>query len=225
MFTWFIPPPPYLKLENELYLQIDGISILSSNTLKGEPNFTIHSLLDKIPGKNFETDEFMSETIIHPWNSYKSSPDKFSMSKRNELRSLTTHPFNEIGITETRLHNEIGIAETRLHNEIPLVNLGIEGYILEHTSTNTISQGTCIYIRSCYDSKVIQKFSKSIDDIRESLIIELKRIKILLLAVFIYWHHSPLENTQGYKSKQSYKISAIIFQCRSCKLCFWNKHW
>ena len=48
---------------NELYLEIEATHFPSSDTLKGMPSFTIQSLLNKLPGQNFETNEFMNETI------------------------------------------------------------------------------------------------------------------------------------------------------------------
>ena len=51
---------PFSSIDNyELFLDIRN----KSNLISPPPSFTIHSLLDQMPGQNFETDEFMRETI------------------------------------------------------------------------------------------------------------------------------------------------------------------
>ena len=91
-----------------------------------------------------------------------------SLSKHiDELRNLLTvldHPFDVIGITETKLHDDN-----------PLTNLDIDGYEFIHTPTNTLCGGAGLYIRADYNFEVIQSLSKSIDDVSESLFIEIKR--------------------------------------------------
>ena len=44
---------------NELFLEMENKTELIDST----SSFTIQSLLNKMPGQNFETDEFMSESI------------------------------------------------------------------------------------------------------------------------------------------------------------------
>ena len=44
---------------NELYLENENNSTL----INCKPSFSIQSLLDEMPGQNFETDEFMNESI------------------------------------------------------------------------------------------------------------------------------------------------------------------
>ena len=109
-------------------------------SINSMPSFTIKSLLDQMPGQNFETDEFMSETITSKYFTpsefleQKLPPNKFSMLHINiaslgkhidELRSLLevlSHPFDIIGITETRFHDDN-----------PLTNIEIDGYMFSNT--------------------------------------------------------------------------------------------
>ncbi len=120
-------------------------------------------------GQNFETDEFMSESISSKYFSpseflmSKISPKHFSMIHLNiaslskhidELRNLLhalEHPFDIIGITETRLHDE----DT-------LVNIEIDGYKFIHTPTEIQCGGAGIYVKSCYQFEVIKHLSKVI---------------------------------------------------------------
>ena len=218
---------PFSSLDNnELYLEMETTPITTSDSVKSMPSFTIQSLLDEMPGQNFETDEFMSESITSKYFTpseflqRKLPPNKFSMLHINivslskhidELRNLLTilrHPFDVIGVTETRLHDAI-----------PLVNVDIEGYEFKHTPTNMACGGAGMYIRSCHNFEVKQNLSKSIDDVSESLFIELKRDghKNLIIGC-IYRHHSPIstfinkffKNALDYVSKQSAKISALM---------------
>ena len=51
---------PFSHIDNnELFLEMENKTELIDTT----PSFTIQSLLDKMPGQNFETDKFMSESI------------------------------------------------------------------------------------------------------------------------------------------------------------------
>ena len=153
-----------------------------SNLINSTPSFTIQSLLDQMPGQNFETDEFMSESISSKYYTpseflgSKLPRNNFSMVHMNiaslskdidELRNLIhtlEHPFDIIGITETRLHD----------ND-PQVNIEIDGYEFRHTPTGTQCGGAGIYVKSCYEFDIIKNLSKSLPDVSESLFIELKR--------------------------------------------------
>ena len=104
---------------NELYLEMEN----KANLVNSTPSFSIQSLLDEMPGQNFETDEFMSQTISSKYFTpaefleCKLPSNKFSMLHINisslskhidELRNLLlalSHPFDVIGVTETRLHS------------------------------------------------------------------------------------------------------------------------
>ena len=171
---------PFSHIDNnELFLELENKTKLLNST----PSFTIQSLLDEMPGQNFETDEFMSETITSRYFTpaeflqAKIPKSKFSMLHINiaslgahidELRNLLCaldHPFDIIGISETRLHEQE-----------PLVNIDIEGYNFKHTPTTTQCGGAGIYIKDIYDDIDIREdLSSSISDVTESIFIELKR--------------------------------------------------
>ena len=103
---------------NELFLEMEN----KANLLNSTPSFTIQSLLDEMPGQNFETNDFLAENISSKYFTpaefleCKFPPNKFSMLHINisslskhidELRNLLfvlSHPFDIIGVTETRLH-------------------------------------------------------------------------------------------------------------------------
>ena len=219
---------PFVGLDNnELYLEMENTPIPSSDSIRSMPSFTIQSLLDEMPGQNFETDEFMSESITSKYFTpseflqTKLPPNQFSIIHINiaslskhidELRNLLTilnHPFDVIGITETRLHDEV-----------PQTNIDIDGYEFKHTPTNTQCGGAGMYIKSSYNFDVKQNLSKSIDDVCESLFVELKRDghKNLIIGC-IYRHHSPiqtfidtfLKDSLEYVSKQqSSKLTALM---------------
>ena len=122
---------PFSRVDNnELFLEMEN----KANLINSTPSFSIESLLDEMPGQNFETDEFMSDTISSKYFTpaefleCKLPQNKFSMLHINisslskhidELRNLLlvlSHPFDAIGVTETRLHS----------ND-PLVNIDIPG--------------------------------------------------------------------------------------------------
>ena len=180
-----------------------------------------------MPGQNFETDEFLSESITSmsftpaQFLETKLPPNQFSIIHINivslskhieELRNLLTvlnHPFDVIGITETRLHDEAS-----------LTNIDIEGYEFKHTPTHTQCGGAGMYIKSCYNFDVKENLSKSIDDVCESLFIEIKRDgnKNLIIGC-IYRHHSTIPtfiNTffkdalKYVSNQQSSKITALM---------------
>ena len=47
---------PFSKLDNDLYLEIQNSLPLVSDLINRKVSFSIQSLLDKMPGQNFETD-------------------------------------------------------------------------------------------------------------------------------------------------------------------------
>ena len=93
------------------------------------------------------------------------------------------------------------------------------GYVFKHTPTNTLCGGAGLYIRETYNFEVIRSLSKSIDDVSESLFLEIKREgqKNVIIGC-IYRHHSPIpkfteaffENALDYMTRHSSKISSIM---------------
>ena len=171
---------PFSNLDNhELYLEMPATPIPSPGIVQGMPSFTIQSLLDEMPGHNYETDETMSETSKYFTHSQflesKLPKNMFSMIHVNiaslskhieELRSLLSvlnHPFDIIGITGTRIHDET-----------QPVNVNIEGYEFKRTPTSTPCGGAGMDIKSCHNFEMVKNLIKSIDDVSESLFIEIK---------------------------------------------------
>ena len=166
---------------NELFLEANNLSVSKSDDVISMPSFTIQSLVDQMLGQNFETDEFMGETILSKYFTPEFLESKwfannFSMIHINitwlskhidELRGLLTvlnHPFDIIGITETRLRDDNS-----------LVNIEIDGYIFKHSPTKTACGRAGMYVKSSYEFDIKQNLSKSCANISESIFIEIKR--------------------------------------------------
>ena len=55
---------PFSEITNDdLLLTIEGFDKKSAEFLKNVPSFSIQSLIDKLPGEKFDTDEFISDNI------------------------------------------------------------------------------------------------------------------------------------------------------------------
>ena len=134
---------PFSAINNDdLLLTIEGFDKKSAGFLKNVPSFSIQSLIDKLPGEKFDTDEFISDNIESKYYtpaqfiSEKLSKKSFTMFHMNiaslqahidELKSLLSlldHPFDAICITETRIYESS-----------PLVNIQIPGYGFLQTPT------------------------------------------------------------------------------------------
>ena len=141
---------PFSHIDNnELFLELENKSSLINTT----PSFTIQSLLHQMPGQNFETDEFMSESISPKYFTpseffeQKFSAKTFSMIHIN-IASLSKHIDGLRSFICTLNHpfDVIGVMETRLYDDNPLVNIEIDGYVFRHTPTGTQCGGAGIYI-------------------------------------------------------------------------------
>ena len=174
---------PFYNLDNyEMFLEVNNLSVSKSDDVISMPSFTIQSLLDQMPGQNFETDEFMSETILSkyftPSELLKSKlyANNFSMIHIN-IASLSKHIDELRGILTVLNHpfDIIGITETWLHDDYPLVNIEIDGYIFKHTPTKTACGGAGMYVKSSYEFDIEQNLSKSCANIPESIFIGIKR--------------------------------------------------
>jgi len=116
------------------------------------PSFSVQSLLDKLPGQTFSTDEFLSDSITSKYFtpgefvSTNFSKKQFSIFHLN-IASLQLH-IDELRSFLSNLKHRfkvICISETRLHDVTPLVNVDIDGYTFEHTPTSSQCGGTGIY--------------------------------------------------------------------------------
>ena len=214
---------PFSHLDNnELFLEMEN----KANLLNSTPCFTIHFLLDEMPGQNFETNDFMGENISSKYFTpaefleCKFPPNKLSMLHIN-ISSLSKHVdgLRNLLFVLSLPFDIIGITENTLHETDPLSNIDISGYVSRHTPATTQCGGVGIYIKTCYNFDVKEDLSKSISNVSESIFIELKRNgKKNLLVGCIYRHHTPIstfvneyfEKALNIVSKQNNKICALM---------------
>ena len=96
------------------------------------------------------------------------------------LLSILDHPFNVICVTETRLHDD------------PLTNIQIEGYNFVHTPTSSQCGGVGIFIKENIEYEIVNKHTLSLDNIFQSIFIEIKTpSKKNILVGCVYRHPSP----------------------------------
>ena len=208
---------PFHKTSNEdFFANSLGLSDSSTDFLKNIPSFNIKSLIDSLPGENYDKDDFVSNTISSKYYSSiefkqtKFNKNHLSMAHINiaslqlhieELKSLLVildKPLDIIAITETRLHSQ----------ENPPIDISIPGYNFYHTETHTQNGGAGVYIKSTMECTVNKELSISLDDICESIFIEIKiknRKNILLGG--IYHHHSAINTFRSeYMDKTLTKL-------------------
>ena len=152
--------------DDNLLLNLQGISSENAKRLSNLPSFSIQSLLDQLPGQNFSTDDFLSDSIESKYYTpaqfiaEKFSKKTFTMIHLNiaslqrhidELRtflSILDHPFQIICISETRLHDDQSLS-----------NIEIDGYDFVHTKTTTQCGGVGIYIKSGIEYELLDHLS------------------------------------------------------------------
>jgi hypothetical protein len=195
---------PFSKIDNtRLGLTLQGKSVPDQENLEVHPNFSIQTLLDKIPGKiTIETDEFLSDSISSKYytpNDFISSKirkDTFSIFHLNiaslgchigdlkALLALLDHPFNIIGITETKIRESFE----------PTTNISLDNYFFENTATLTHFGGAALYIRKGQDYNLRPDLSKSVLSVAENIFIEiiLENNKKMLIGCF-YRHHTSIK--------------------------------
>ena len=133
----------------------------SSTELFGSLQFnqsvTIDSLLDKIPGQKFSTDDFIDDMTTSKYY----TPLEFKQAQLDK-RFLSTFHVNrsslQLHIVELRTllkrvnfpFDVIGISETRLpYREKPQTDIEIPGYeSFTHTTSQTNCRGLGLYIKS-----------------------------------------------------------------------------
>jgi len=194
--------PGFSLSDDNLLLFLQGFTSDEADKLSNLPSFSIQSLLDQLPGTNFGTDEFLSNSI----DSRYYTPAQF-ISERFSKKSFTLIHLN---IASLQLHidelknllvlldhpfDAICITETRLHDDKPLSNVQIEGYDFLHTKTLTQCGGAGIYIKSTFDYEILSKFSIANKDVSESVFLEIKNStgKNIVIGC-IYRHHTPISN-------------------------------
>ena len=175
-----------------------NINILTDNV----PSFSLKSLLDKMPGQHFSTDDFLDDTIQSKYYTLadfifaKFNKNKFSVFHIN-ISSLQKHIHTLRARLASLQHqfDVICITETRLYDDKPLSNIEIDGYDFVHTPTSTTCGGVGMYINSHYEYDILKEFSKCHTNICESNFIELKHpSKRNIVIGTIYRHHTPVED-------------------------------
>ena len=122
------------------------------------PSFSIKSLLDQIPGKKIDTDQFMTNTTHSKYYttsdflSAKFSNKNFSIFHFN-ISSLQKH-IDDLRTLLTCMNYNfdiICISETRLLNEVSLSNIQIDGYDFIHAPNLTQCEWSGMYIKNGID--------------------------------------------------------------------------
>ena len=158
------PSFPFNNIDNEnLFFTMEAKDTLFSEHINMIPDFTIRTLLDKMPGEYGEqSDEFLSNAIFSKYY----SPSEFLRAKipktsfsifhlniaslslhledLNSLLNILDHPFDIIGISETRLREGF---ET-------LTDITLDGYEFVHTPTKTAAGGVGLFIKNGFDYEV-----------------------------------------------------------------------
>ena len=191
---------PFEGIDNEkLKITNQGKDIEFGEHLQSHPAFSIQTLLDKFPG-SFSCEDFSFDTGVSKYYtpseflSSKFKKNGFSILHINivslsahidELKTLLSfldHPFDVIGISETKISE---------HREIT-TNISIDGYVFEHTPTETHFGGVGLFIKNSVNFNKRLDLSKSLHGISESIFAELSgpNGKQILVGC-VYRHPSP----------------------------------
>ena len=137
------------------------------NIIKNAPSFSIKTLIDSLPGKKFDTDEFLDESIQ---SKYFSTSEFISTNFNDKIFSIF-----HLNISSIQKHIDdlrsmfvllehkfdiICITETMLLSETSLVNVEIEGYDFIHTHSNSRCGGVGMYIKSNYEYEILPQLTK-----------------------------------------------------------------
>ena len=196
---------PFHSLNDDHFLlTTKGIEKYEKNALELLPSFSIKTLLDKLPGNvTIQTGDFTSDTITSkyytPFEFLESNLSKHGFSVLHiNIASLQAHidDLKQLLVLLNYSFDVIGISETKLKvNVKPSTNIEIDGYNLENTPTQTHFGGVALYVKKCYDSKLRTDLSSSVEQMAESVFIEIEqnRSKNILIGCF-YRHHTPLSD-------------------------------
>jgi len=193
--------PFHSSTNEDLYAFLSGLNSTSSDFLKNIPSFNLKTLLDSLPGENFSKDDFISNTITSKYY----SPIEFKQEKFRKRQLSMAH----LNIASLQLHIEelrhlllildhpfdiIAITETRLQQQDSLIDISISGYDFLHTETHTTKGGAGIYIKDTIDYNILTNLNASLDNVCESMFIEIKnKNKKNLIVGSIYRHHTTIE--------------------------------
>ncbi len=210
---------------NTFLLTQQGLSDTSIEDLSNVPSFSMKSLLDKMPGQRFSTDEFMSDSIM---SKYLTAGEYLNFGKNNNhfsvfhlnIASLQKH-IDELRSLLFGLKHKfkvICISETRLHEQQPLINLEIDGYKFEHVPTKTQCGGVAMYISNEFEYDIVKEFSTCHPNTCESIFVELKNKKRENIVVgTIYRHHTVIsEFLDTFFRKFLQKITKSRKNCIFC---------
>ena len=187
--------------QNSFLLTLHGKNDKEIESLNNGPSFSMKSLIDKMPGQRFNTDEFLSDNIESRYYSTgdflgkKFPSNKFSIIHIN-IASLQKHidEFRSFLAGLNIKFDIICISETRLYDE-PLVNIEIDGYSFIHTPTQTRCGGVGMYITKNLDFEIIEALSTCHTNICESIFVEIKHpTKKNVIAGTIYRHHTAVND-------------------------------
>ncbi len=175
---------PFSKLDNEQFkLTLQGKDISYGEHVRLSPSFSIQSLLDKISGLSQQSNEdFLSNSISSKYY----TPSEFLSSKLEKTNFGIIH----LNIASLSLHIDglkmllnlldhrwdvIGISETKIREgHEPLTNVSIDGYDFIQTGTQSTFGDVGLFIKSGFDYKVRKDLNKSIQNVSESVFVEIK---------------------------------------------------
>ena len=108
----------------------------------------------------------------------------------------------------------MGITENRLIDTNPLVNIDIDGYVFKHTQTKTRCGGAGIYIKTCYESEILQHLQPMWIYLTPYLLSSNERV----IIGSIYRHRIPVlkfintffKDALGGVSRHTYKMCALM---------------
>ena len=188
--------------QNALLLTLDGCNQHEIEQLNKDPSFSIKSLLDKMPGQKFNTDEFLSDNTKSAYYSSgeflkgKFSNKIFSIMHLN-IASLQRHIDDLRSFIFGLKHkfDIICISETRLYEDRSLVNIDLNGYKFVHTPTSARCGGVGMYVKSNLEFNKLETYSTSQPDICESIFIEvLHPTKKNIVVGAVYRHHTDVSD-------------------------------
>ena len=188
--------------QNNLLLTIHGTRESDIQILNEGPSFSMKSILNKMPGQKFPTDDFLDDSIKSKYYSpgdflnEKISHNGLSIMHLN-IASLQKHIDELRSLLYSLKHtfDIVSISETRLYDEKPLTNIEIDGFQFISTPTLTQCGGVGMYINSSLDFDLLKDLSVCHSNVCESIFVEIKNpSKKNIIVGNIYRHHTAVED-------------------------------
>ena len=193
---------PFHKISNEDLVSFSsGFDDATTQLLKNIPSFNIKTLLDSLPGENFDKDDFTSNTISSKYytpiefKQQRFNKKQFSMAHLN-IASLQFHidELKSLLVILDQPFDIIAITETRLHEQTPSTDVSIPGYEFYHTETKTQNGGAGIYVKKGIECDIRKDLNISLQNVCESMFIEIKnKNKKNIIIGSIYRHHTAIQ--------------------------------